>query len=129
MTDHERAAREAEIAGLQRALLLAAILTLPVFVLEMGSHFIPAVHDWVMGTLGHRTSWYLQFALTTLVLFGPGLRFFRKGIPALLRRCAGHELAGRARHRRGLCLFGRGDLPARRCCRPARTTSITRPPR
>ena len=61
--------------------LLAAILTLPVFVLEMGSHFVPAIHDWVMGTLGHRTSWYLQFALTTLVLFGPGLRFFRKGRP------------------------------------------------
>jgi len=84
--DRERAAREAEIAGLRRALLLAAILTLPVFVLEMGSHFIPAIHDWVMGTLGHRTSWYLQFALTTLVLFGPGLRFFQKGVPALLRR-------------------------------------------
>jgi heavy metal translocating P-type ATPase len=84
-TDRERAAREAEIAGLRRSLAIAAILTLPVFVLEMGSHFIPAVHDWVMGTLGHRASWYLQFALTTLVLFGPGLRFFRKGVPAFLR--------------------------------------------
>ncbi|MFL5216974.1 MAG: heavy metal translocating P-type ATPase [Microvirga sp.] len=84
-TDREQAAREAEIAGLRRSLAIAAILTLPVFVLEMGSHFIPAVHDWVMGTLGHRASWYLQFALTTLVLFGPGLRFFRKGVPALLR--------------------------------------------
>jgi Cu+-exporting ATPase len=83
--DREHAAREAEISGLQRSLAVAAILTLPVFALEMGSHFIPAIHDWVMGTLGHRTSWYLQFALTTLVLFGPGLRFFRKGIPALLR--------------------------------------------
>ncbi|MBJ6125817.1 heavy metal translocating P-type ATPase [Microvirga splendida] len=85
-TDRERAARDAEISDLQRSLTLAAILTLPVFVLEMGSHFIPAVHDWVMGTLGHRTSWYLQFALTTVVLFGPGLRFFKKGVPALLRR-------------------------------------------
>ncbi|MEE1655004.1 heavy metal translocating P-type ATPase [Microvirga sp. CF3062] len=84
-SDRERIAREAEISGLQRSLTLAALLTLPVFVLEMGSHFIPAVHDWVMETLGHRTSWYLQFALTTLVLFGPGLRFFRKGVPALLR--------------------------------------------
>lgn len=84
-TDRERQAREAEIAGLRRSLALAAILTLPVFILEMGSHFIPAVHDWVMGTLGHRNSWHLQFALTTLVLFGPGLRFFRKGVPALLR--------------------------------------------
>jgi len=86
LADRERAAREAEIAELRRSLAIAAVLTLPVFVLEMGSHFIPAVHDWVMGTLGHRTSWHLQFALTTLVLFGPGLRFFRKGVPALLRR-------------------------------------------
>ncbi|MBF9196845.1 heavy metal translocating P-type ATPase [Microvirga terrestris] len=83
--DRERAAREAEISGLWRSLTLAALLTLPVFVLEMGSHFIPVIHDWVMETFGHRTSWYLQFALTTLVLFGPGLRFFRKGVPALLR--------------------------------------------
>jgi Cu+-exporting ATPase len=85
-SDRERAVREAEIFGLRRSLTLAAALTLPVFVLEMGSHFIPAIHDWVMGTLGHRTSWYLQFVLTTLVLFGPGLRFFRKGVPSLLRR-------------------------------------------
>jgi Cu+-exporting ATPase len=85
LSDRERAEREAEIAGLQRSLLMAAAFTLPVFVLEMGSHLIPAIHDWVMGTLGHRTSWYLQFLLTSLVLFGPGLRFFRKGVPALLR--------------------------------------------
>jgi heavy metal translocating P-type ATPase len=83
--DGEREARATEIAGLQRSVLIAAILTLPVFALEMGSHFIPTIHDWVMGTLGHSTSWYLQFALTTLVLFGPGLRFFQKGVPALLR--------------------------------------------
>ena len=84
--DGEREARATEIAGLWRSVLIAAILTLPVFALEMGSHFIPAIHDWVMGTLGHSNSWYLQFALTTLVLFGPGLRFFRKGVPALLRK-------------------------------------------
>lgn len=84
-TDDERAAREAEIGSLRTSLIIAAILTLPVFALEMGSHFVPGVHEWVMDTIGHRESWHLQFALTTLVLFGPGLRFFRKGIPALLR--------------------------------------------
>ncbi|WP_046867846.1 heavy metal translocating P-type ATPase [Microvirga massiliensis] len=84
-TDRERAAREAEITSLRLALVVSALLTLPVFALEMGSHFIPGVHEWVMDTIGHRESWYLQFALTTLVLFGPGLRFFRKGVPALLR--------------------------------------------
>ncbi|XHE13986.1 heavy metal translocating P-type ATPase [Agrobacterium deltaense] len=77
--------REAELRGLKISLAIAAILTLPVFVLEMGSHMIPAIHDFVMETVGMRESWYLQFLLTTLVLFGPGLRFFKKGIPALLR--------------------------------------------
>lgn len=83
--DRQQAAREAELSGLRGSLLLAALLTLPVFALEMGSHFIPGVHEWIMDTIGHRESWYLQFVLTTLVLFGPGLRFFRKGVPALLR--------------------------------------------
>ncbi|OHT18850.1 heavy metal translocating P-type ATPase [Edaphosphingomonas haloaromaticamans] len=83
--DRERDARQRELANLKRALLIAALLTLPVFVLEMGSHLIPAVHDFVMGTIGMRTSWFLQFALTTAVLFGPGRRFFQKGVPAILR--------------------------------------------
>jgi Cu+-exporting ATPase len=74
------------MASLRRALLTAAILTLPVVVLEMGAHLIVGLSDWVMTTIGHRGSWYLQFLLATLVLFGPGLRFFEKGVPALLRR-------------------------------------------
>ena len=77
--------REREAEGLTRDLILAAVLTLPVFVLEMGSHVIPAFHHWVMATLGQGTSWLIQFALTTLVLAGPGRRFFLKGIPALLK--------------------------------------------
>jgi Cu+-exporting ATPase len=83
--DHEREARDQEIAGLRRALLIAAALTLPVFALEMGSHLVPAIHDLVMATIGMRASWLVQFALTTAVLFGPGLRFFRKGVPSILR--------------------------------------------
>ena len=84
--DQDTERRESEARALRRSLLIAAILTLPVFILEMGSHLIPAMHHWVMGVLGEQTSWYVQFALATLVLFGPGLRFFRKGVPALLRR-------------------------------------------
>ena len=68
--------RDAEAAELKKSVLLAAVLTLPVFVLEMGSHLIPAVHMFVMDRVGMQNSWYLQFVLTTLVLFGPGLRFF-----------------------------------------------------
>jgi Cu+-exporting ATPase len=83
--DPEAERRESDARELRRALLVASILTLPVFILEMGSHLIPDIHHWVMGVLGEQTSWYIQFSLATLVLFGPGLRFFRKGVPALLR--------------------------------------------
>jgi Cu+-exporting ATPase len=84
-SDREAEAREAEMRALKRSLLIAAVLTLPVFVIEMGSHLIPPIHDFVMGTIGMQTSWYLQFVLASIVLFGPGLRFFKKGVPALLR--------------------------------------------
>ena len=77
--------RDAEALELKKNVILAAVLTLPVFILEMGSHIVPALHMFVMDTIGMQNSWYFQFVLTTLVLFGPGMRFFKKGIPALLR--------------------------------------------
>lgn len=77
--------RDAEALELKKNVILAAVLTLPVFILEMGSHIVPAVHMFVMDTIGMQNSRYFQFVLTTLVLFGPGMRFFKKGIPALLR--------------------------------------------
>lgn len=83
--DQDTERRESEARSLRRSFLTAVILTLPVFILEMGSHLIPAMHHWVMGVLGQQTNWYVQFVLATLVLFGPGLRFFQKGVPALLR--------------------------------------------
>ncbi|WGH79966.1 heavy metal translocating P-type ATPase [Jannaschia ovalis] len=80
-----RADRAEETAALGRRALLALALTLPVFVIEMGGHFIPGVHRFVGATLGHGASWWLQFVLVTAVLAGPGRGFFAKGIPALLR--------------------------------------------
>lgn len=77
--------KDAERTALKRDLTLAAVLTLPVFVLEMGSHLIPGVHETILRTIGTQWNWYLQFALTTLVLLMPGLRFYRQGIPALFR--------------------------------------------
>ncbi|MFN3945255.1 MAG: heavy metal translocating P-type ATPase [Allosphingosinicella sp.] len=84
--DAEAERRAAEETTLRRDLLVAAALTLPVFLLEMGSHLVPAFGRAVATTIGVQTSWWLQFALTTAVLFGPGLRFHEKGWPALLRR-------------------------------------------
>ena len=77
--------RAAEIGALGRSLAIAATLTIPLFVMEMGSHYVPAVHMWIMTNIGMPTNLYIQFVLATVVLFGPGLRFFRKGIPNLLR--------------------------------------------
>ncbi|MEM5543451.1 heavy metal translocating P-type ATPase [Sulfitobacter sp. AS92] len=79
------ARKEAEAAQLKRMTLLAAALTIPVFVLEMGGHLIPAFHHWVLTTIGMETSWVIQFILTTLVLAWPGRHFYTKGLPALLK--------------------------------------------
>ena len=84
--DREQAARAAEIRNLGRAVLIAGAATLPLFVLEMGSHFIPGMHQWLDQTIG-LTNWkFISFVLASFVLFVPGLIFFRKGVPALLRR-------------------------------------------
>ncbi len=77
--------KEAERRELARDFTVAAALTAPVFLLEMGSHLIPGVHGLIESTIGMQWSWRIQFALTTLVLFIPGLRFYRKGLPALGR--------------------------------------------
>ncbi|WP_341936463.1 heavy metal translocating P-type ATPase [Marinimicrobium sp. C2-29] len=78
-------AREEERQSLQKSLMFAAVLTLPVFVMEMGAHLIPALHHAIDANIGQQNNWLIQFALTTLVLFGPGLRFFRLGLPAFWR--------------------------------------------
>lgn len=83
--DQASVRKEAEYAALKRDFVLALVLTLPVFILEMGSHLIPAMHHWVMQTIGMQLSWYVQFALTTLVLLVPGRRFYLTGLPALFR--------------------------------------------
>lgn len=79
-------ARADHASALYRAFIIALVLTLPVFILEMGSHMIPAFHHWVEGTLGRENSWLCQFVLTSVVLAWPGREFFTKGIIALWRR-------------------------------------------
>jgi Cu+-exporting ATPase len=85
-TDREQSARAAEIAGLRRAVLVAALATAPLFLVEMGRHFVPGAHHWLATMTGEQPWRLASFALAALVLFGPGLRFFRKGIPNLVRR-------------------------------------------
>jgi len=80
-----RAAEESDVTALRRATLLAALLALPVLVLEMGSRVFPAMHHAIHTGIGLETSWQIQSVLTAILMIGPGRRFFRRGIPALLR--------------------------------------------
>ncbi|WP_370282191.1 heavy metal translocating P-type ATPase [Pseudooceanicola sp.] len=80
----DRKATEAQ--ALKRATLIAALLALPVFLGEMGGHLYAPLHHWIEQTVGMQSWRVIQFLLTSAVLFGPGLRFLRIGLPALLRR-------------------------------------------
>ncbi|MGU3463980.1 heavy metal translocating P-type ATPase [Methylobacterium sp. C33D] len=72
-------ARQAEEGrALRRDLIVAALLSAPVVVLDMGGHLLPALHAGPVTAL-------VQAALATLVLAGPGRRFFLRGVPGLLR--------------------------------------------
>ncbi len=67
--------------GAGRAAAVAAAATLPLAAIEMAGHLHPALHH-RLGMLG----WpWIAAVLATFVLFGPGARFFRAGIPALWR--------------------------------------------
>ncbi|MCA8878550.1 MAG: copper-translocating P-type ATPase [Rhodobacteraceae bacterium] len=82
-TQTDRKAEEA--AALRRRLIFAAALALPVFVLEMGGHLVPAFHHWSVATFGAGTLRIVEFLLTTAVLAGPGRSFYLRGFPALVK--------------------------------------------
>lgn len=79
------ATKEHEAQTLKKHLWIAALFSLPVFILEMGAHLIPSMHHWLNTHLGQQPNWYLQFFLTTVVLFYPGWNFYKLGLPALKR--------------------------------------------
>src|SRR6056297_213974 len=77
--------KTAEAQDLFRKTIIAAALTLPVFVIEMGGHVLPTFKEFIHEAIGQQTSWILQFVLVTLVLIGPGRSFYTKGFPALVK--------------------------------------------
>lgn len=70
---------------LRRRFIWAALLTLPVFVLEMGGHLVPTWHHWILHQLGRDASWSLQLILTTAVVLGPGREIFRQGLRGIVQ--------------------------------------------
>ncbi|WP_227418368.1 heavy metal translocating P-type ATPase [Roseitranquillus sediminis] len=80
-----QAARDEEVGKLRRQVILAGALTLPVVVLDMGSHLVPAFHHWLLGLMSQQAIYVVLFALASIVQFGPGWQFYAKGWPALRR--------------------------------------------
>jgi heavy metal translocating P-type ATPase len=76
---------EEDAAVLRRDVLIAGALALPVFAIEMLSHLHMPFHMWVTSIVPAQILYVVYFVMTGIVLFGPGLRFFRIGVPALLR--------------------------------------------
>ncbi len=77
--------KQIEASHLRRMTLIAAILTLPVFLAEMGGHLFPSLHVWIGNSIGMQTSWVLQFILSSIVMAWPGQQFYRRGLPALFK--------------------------------------------
>ncbi|MGN7291843.1 heavy metal translocating P-type ATPase [Rhizobium sp. SAFR-030] len=82
---HSHSHHDEDAGRLKRDLIIAAVLTLPLFVAEMGGHLYPPFHHALMGVIAPQTLYIGYFALATAVIFGPGLRFLKAGIPALVK--------------------------------------------
>ncbi|HEY7229471.1 MAG TPA: heavy metal translocating P-type ATPase [Pseudolabrys sp.] len=70
-----------ELADMTRRFWIGLVLTLPVFVLEMGAHVVGA-HNWVDPKLSN----YIQFAFATPVVLWAGWPFFVRGWQSLVTR-------------------------------------------
>jgi len=72
-----------ELIDMSRRFWIASVLTLPVFVLEMGSH-VPALN--LASTIPAAISTWIQFALSTPVVLWAGWPFFSRGWESLRSR-------------------------------------------
>jgi Cu+-exporting ATPase len=73
----------AELTDISRRFWVGLVLTIPVFVLEMGSH-IPALGLDMLVPMGLST--WIQFALTTPVVLWAGWPFFQRGWASVVNR-------------------------------------------
>lgn len=71
-----------ELLDMTRRFWIGLILTAPVFLLEMGSHLIPALHH----LIPKEVSAWIQFVLATPVVLWAGWPFFQRGWASLKTR-------------------------------------------
>ncbi len=81
MVDPE-AGPNAELVDMTRRFWIALALALPVFLLEMGGHLFPALHELVP----MRTSVWIQLVLATPVVFWAGWPFFTRALASVRTR-------------------------------------------
>lgn len=65
---------------------IALVLSLPVFITDMGSHLIPPFAHWLHSHIASSTLAFMQFVLATLVILFPGRDFFTLGFKSLFDR-------------------------------------------
>jgi Cu+-exporting ATPase len=70
-----------ELVDMTRRFWIGLVLTLPVFILEMGAHIVGA-HNW----LDPKLSNYIQFAVATPVVLWAGWPFFVRGWQSIVSR-------------------------------------------
>ncbi len=71
-----------ELIDMTRRFWIGLVLTVPVALLEMGAHFIPALHHLVPAGTSH----WVQLALATPVVLWAGWPFFERGWQSLVTR-------------------------------------------
>ncbi len=76
--DRERAARQAEIAGLQRHVIIAAAFTVPLFLVAM-LRMVPGPGNFMLSLLTEHGWMWVEWVLATPVLFYAGRRFYVHG--------------------------------------------------
>ncbi|MEO6471162.1 MAG: heavy metal translocating P-type ATPase, partial [Aeromicrobium sp.] len=64
-----------ELANMSRRFWIGLVFALPVFLLEMGGHLFPAIHD----VISPKMSIWIQFVLATPVVLWAGWPFFVRG--------------------------------------------------
>ena len=76
--DHERAAREREVAELRRNVTFAAAFTAPLFLVAM-LRYLPGVEQVMLALLPEHGWMWVELALVIPVQFYAGRRFYRQG--------------------------------------------------
>ncbi|HYA66756.1 MAG TPA: heavy metal translocating P-type ATPase, partial [Burkholderiaceae bacterium] len=85
--EREVRARARELRAQRAELVIAALATLPVVLLAMGPMFAPAIERLLAQLAPARGFWdWVQLALASVVVFGPGRRFFALGLRAFRER-------------------------------------------